>query len=203
MGFTTKEVALKLGVTTQTIINWTDRGLLNCTRTPGGHRRFNPSEIQQFSERYSMVTPDESQSKKRQKSEQVVILSHDFDYARLIKDYLSTCFKGFRHGLFDNDTFKLVSTPFKAAYCLGDSEGAVLFVDVEFLTPELKGELELLKQGRTPCLKSIVALCRINQVDELSGWSAVDVIHPRNMSLSQLIAPFSEIFDASQELDEL
>lgn len=42
---TTKEAARRLAVTTRTIQLWADSGVLPAWKTPGGHRRFNVSDI--------------------------------------------------------------------------------------------------------------------------------------------------------------
>ena len=42
---TTKEAANRLAVTTRTIQLWSDAGVLPAWKTPGGHRRFNLSDI--------------------------------------------------------------------------------------------------------------------------------------------------------------
>lgn len=44
----TGRVALELGVTHDTVAAWADRGYLPCWRTPGGHRRFRPADVEQF-----------------------------------------------------------------------------------------------------------------------------------------------------------
>lgn len=42
---TAGQVADLFGVTRRTVIRWADAGDLNCTRTLGGDRRFDPTEI--------------------------------------------------------------------------------------------------------------------------------------------------------------
>lgn len=43
-----KDAASILGVHPTTVRNWADRGDLSSRRTPGGHRRFNRSDLQQW-----------------------------------------------------------------------------------------------------------------------------------------------------------
>lgn len=41
----TSTVALLCGVTSETVLAWVKAGKLNPGRTPGGHYRFNPAEV--------------------------------------------------------------------------------------------------------------------------------------------------------------
>ena len=45
---TSKEVAILMGVNVSTIKRWTDDGKLPCYQTPGGHRKFILSHINEF-----------------------------------------------------------------------------------------------------------------------------------------------------------
>lgn len=45
---TTREVAKLLGVGTTSIKRWADSGLLQCVKTPGGHRRFRRDVVEEF-----------------------------------------------------------------------------------------------------------------------------------------------------------
>ena len=201
MRYTTKEVALKLGVTTQTVINWTNRGLIPCQRTPGGHRRYDENEINKFSEQYLFTDTVKVTASNDTRSENVVILTQDADYARLISDYLQVCFKGFHNAHFTEDSFKLVSNPFRASYWIGASKASVVIIDVEFLTSQIKTEIEWLVQRSHTDLKKIVVLCRLGQADEIRNWSFVDSIHLRNKPLSQLVMSFSDVFEPTQDID--
>jgi excisionase family DNA binding protein len=48
LGLTTSQAANALGVSLGTIRRWTDKGYLESYRTPGGQRRFNVEQIEQF-----------------------------------------------------------------------------------------------------------------------------------------------------------
>lgn len=48
---TVAEVARRLGVPTRTVRHWSDIGYLPTRRTPGGQRRFSPSEVAAFARR--------------------------------------------------------------------------------------------------------------------------------------------------------
>ncbi|NLO08237.1 MAG: helix-turn-helix domain-containing protein [candidate division WS1 bacterium] len=48
---TLREVALLLDVCPTTVRRYTNRGLLNCFRTPGNQRRFHLSDVLDFMER--------------------------------------------------------------------------------------------------------------------------------------------------------
>ena len=45
---TTKEVAARLAVTPRTIQLWSDSGVLDAWKTPGGHRRFNLQDVEKL-----------------------------------------------------------------------------------------------------------------------------------------------------------
>ena len=49
--YTTKEVAILFGVTGRTIQMWADDGIINVSKTPGGHRRISQAEVEQLSVR--------------------------------------------------------------------------------------------------------------------------------------------------------
>lgn len=44
----TGDVARLFKVHISTVIDWTDKGLLPCFRTPGGQRRYRPEDVQAF-----------------------------------------------------------------------------------------------------------------------------------------------------------
>lgn len=45
---TTKQAADKLGVTSRTVLLWSESGLLKSWKTPGGHRRFSIEEVEEL-----------------------------------------------------------------------------------------------------------------------------------------------------------
>ena len=47
---TTGQVASRLRVSTTTVINWAERGLLTCSRTEGDHRRFDLEDVERLAE---------------------------------------------------------------------------------------------------------------------------------------------------------
>ena len=49
---TTEEVSKMLHVGKSTIKRWTDEGKLKCFRTPGGHRKFKATNVEEFIETY-------------------------------------------------------------------------------------------------------------------------------------------------------
>ncbi len=48
---TVADVAQRLGVPTRTVRHWSDIGYLPARRTPGGQRRYSPSEVAAFADR--------------------------------------------------------------------------------------------------------------------------------------------------------
>lgn len=55
----TTQVAMMLGVTSQTIANWIDQGQLRASRTPGGHRRIDAGDLEDFLTARGMRMPEE------------------------------------------------------------------------------------------------------------------------------------------------
>ena len=55
------EAAEIIGVHPATIRNWAERGELPCRRTPGGHRRFRRSDLEQWLETHRATRPTEAQ----------------------------------------------------------------------------------------------------------------------------------------------
>ena len=52
MILSSKQVAGILGVNESSVKRWADSGMLNCYRTPGGHRKFRREDILSFSRKY-------------------------------------------------------------------------------------------------------------------------------------------------------
>ena len=54
----TTQVATMLGVSSQTIANWIDQGQLRAARTPGGHRRVEAADLEEFLAARGMRLPE-------------------------------------------------------------------------------------------------------------------------------------------------
>lgn len=54
---TSHAVAELIGVSPSTVLSWIDKGLLPAFRTPGGHRRVEPSALVQFLRSHEMPVP--------------------------------------------------------------------------------------------------------------------------------------------------
>ncbi|MGB1250424.1 MAG: MerR family transcriptional regulator [Candidatus Promineifilaceae bacterium] len=57
-----KEAAKRLDVHPTTLRRWADKGEIRVTVTPGGHRRFDPAEVERFNNSQRVRRPDEVQS---------------------------------------------------------------------------------------------------------------------------------------------
>ncbi|MFA6469682.1 MAG: helix-turn-helix domain-containing protein [Bacteroidota bacterium] len=57
--YTTEDLSKMFRVGKSTIKRWTDEGKLQCFKTPGGHRKFKPSNVHEFIQQYhyEIVTP--------------------------------------------------------------------------------------------------------------------------------------------------
>ena len=54
---TSHAVAELIGVSPSTVLSWIDKGLLPAFRTPGGHRRVEPSALLEFLRAHQMPVP--------------------------------------------------------------------------------------------------------------------------------------------------
>ena len=52
MQYNSYQLAEIIGVNVSTIKRWTESGKLNCTKTVGGHRKFNLNDISNFLKKY-------------------------------------------------------------------------------------------------------------------------------------------------------
>jgi len=52
---TSKDVAKKLRVSTVTVRQWAQKGMLSAETTPGGHRRFSHHEVQRFAQSHNIT----------------------------------------------------------------------------------------------------------------------------------------------------
>lgn len=57
--YTSAEVAKLLKVDPTSVINWSKKGLIECYKTPGGHRRFTVQAVIAFCEKKSYPLPKE------------------------------------------------------------------------------------------------------------------------------------------------
>ena len=83
---TAKDVAQQLMVSTNTIRLWTDKGLLPCETTLGGHRRFLRSEVEKIVSNQGAV--------KVNKAPTILIIEDEVDLALTIADGLQEAVPG-------------------------------------------------------------------------------------------------------------
>src|SRR5215831_10930787 len=82
--YTTHEVAWLLHVNPRSVINWIDRNLLLCYRTPGGHRRIRREDLLVFVRRQKIPTPATLVESKFT----VLIIDDDQNIVDLIRTFL-------------------------------------------------------------------------------------------------------------------
>lgn len=97
----TTQVAQLLQVTESTIKRWADEGLLACIKTPGGHRKFELSEITRFAEGQGMrlaggTPPPLSQDQ----LDQLQLGIHAQNYHRVADVFLEEALQADREGLY-------------------------------------------------------------------------------------------------------
>jgi excisionase family DNA binding protein len=97
----TEQVARLLNVTVSTIKRWADEGIIACVKTPGGHRKFELSEITRFAEvqgmKLSGATPPPLAE---DQLEQLQLGIHAQNYHRVANLFLEEALQGDREGLY-------------------------------------------------------------------------------------------------------
>ncbi|HLP15086.1 MAG TPA: helix-turn-helix domain-containing protein [Bacteroidota bacterium] len=89
--FTTTEVAALLHVNESTVKRWTQKGILHCFRTPGGHRKYKKDDVEEFAGRYGYDASDHRP--KAEESAFSAATAIPSDYAILTKHYSSLAAK--------------------------------------------------------------------------------------------------------------
>jgi len=79
--FTSKQAASLLEVTTRTIQLWSESGILQASKTAGGHRRFNITDIEMFKEQLKKTNKDSIQ----QSLVRVLVIEDEPDLVMLYK----------------------------------------------------------------------------------------------------------------------
>jgi MerR family transcriptional regulator, light-induced transcriptional regulator len=82
----TADVASLLKVNESTIKRWTEKGILHCYKTPGGHRKYSQEDVAAFIDHYGYKV-DEPVAPKETAAQPVLPVSAD--YAILTKDHAS------------------------------------------------------------------------------------------------------------------
>jgi len=113
---TTHEVAELLGVTIPTVVNWIERGYLAGHRTPGGHRRVAPAELERFARRIGADVALEGEPR----SPRVLIIGDDREELDLLQRRLSE----------DGCEVQRAAGGFEAGWRLGRLQPDVVVVDV-------------------------------------------------------------------------
>lgn len=99
----TYEVAAMLKVNESTVKRWTDKSLLRCIKTPGGHRKYKMNDVVDFMEHHSydvtdLIIPDKERRNTVQVSTDYAILTKDFS---VLKDlFFNTVIEGNRENTF-------------------------------------------------------------------------------------------------------
>jgi excisionase family DNA binding protein len=76
-------VAKKFGVSPITVRSWVAKGLLKASVTPGGHRRFNPADVDKLIQQHS-VNPHNPLLSKR-----ILVVDDDRQFRGFLVDFLS------------------------------------------------------------------------------------------------------------------
>lgn len=120
--YTTFEAAKICHVTHHSIKNWIKQGLINASRTPGGHYRILEPDLDAFREEYDMFPRDKGAAKER-----IMIVDDEPDTLTLMRNILSD--QGYELITVSNAT----EVGLRAAQLIPD------LILLDFLMPELNG----------------------------------------------------------------
>lgn len=112
----TREVAAMLGVTETTVKRWAEEGIIPCTRTPGGHRKFRLTDIVRFAaERGYTLAGTAPPPMTAAQMEQLQLGVALKDYRRLATVFKEEALQADRNGLYELLLYLLKnSIPFPA-----------------------------------------------------------------------------------------
>jgi excisionase family DNA binding protein len=97
----TEQVARLLDVTVSTIKRWADEGLIACIKTPGGHRKFELTEVTRFAEQHGMrLAGGTPPPLSEEQLEQLQFGIHAQNYHRVADLFLQEALQGDREGLY-------------------------------------------------------------------------------------------------------
>lgn len=190
---TTNDVAQHLGVSSQTVINWSKKGIIECFKTPGGHRRFYRHVVIEFQNQNLYHVDKMTADDLHQSYFGVIILSSDMDYGNLIKDFMLEKFTLPKDSI--KIKYSIVSSSFKAALEIGSTYRSILIFDSTFLTQTFKNELEGLKSHYSYGLSCIVALCESSEYDEFQHMPVADIAHSKTNRVSSLMSKLNQYLE--------
>jgi len=98
MQYNSYQLAKIIGVNVSTIKRWTESGKLNCSKTAGGHRKFNLNDISNFLKTYKKNQTDIDLIKIVGKNNKLIESINTFDEKQLVK----YCYKNLIKGKSDN-----------------------------------------------------------------------------------------------------
>jgi MerR family transcriptional regulator, light-induced transcriptional regulator len=97
----TEQVARLLDVTVSTIKRWADEGIIACIKTPGGHRKFELSEVTRFAEGHGMrLSGAAPPPLAADQLEQLQFGIHAQNYHRVANLFLEEALQGDREGIY-------------------------------------------------------------------------------------------------------
>ena len=132
---TTSEVAYMLGVSATSVRDWTNSGLLQSSKTLGGHRRYLREDIESFASK-NMGKPLISKSMLK-----ILLIDDDDDFCVFFKDYITS--------KIPNSEIVIVDNGFSIGNHIASFKPNVIFIDINL--PELDG-FEICQQIKADCL---------------------------------------------------
>lgn len=127
----TKQAAELLGVSQRTVQNWVDDGKLKSSRTAGGHRRLNPSDVSNFLQNNYLPasTTNVEATELSEETLRVLMVEDDFNLLRLCELRFSQF--SVPHQLY------LASNAFQSLIMIGRHQPHLIFTDLKM--PQVNG----------------------------------------------------------------
>lgn len=137
---TPNQVAEKFKVSPITVRQWSSSGKLNCQTTPGGHRRYSPTDIAEFAKASGISLEELNTGPCR-----IMIVEDDSQLAHLLQEFISS----------HDDTFEIYLAPdgFRAGELLHTIKPDLILLDL--MMPGMNGFEVCERIKRNPTTRNI------------------------------------------------
>jgi len=156
---TTHQVAVLLGISLPTVINWVKAGRINAHRTPGGHRRISRSELRRFSIEFDYPLPDSFKAKLN--DDGILIIGAESDFVRVVQDYLLVRAEY---------SVKTANDMFEAGFILGRFRPKLVLMEIHLPGIDVRSVLNLIREQSGALIYGCGAIRNAQLSPLLDGW---------------------------------
>ena len=186
--FTTFEAAKICHVTHHSIKNWIKQGLIQASRTPGGHYRILEGDLDRFREEYDMFPREKGAAKKR-----VMVVDDEPDALALMDTILTS--EGYELIKVNNAT----EVGMKAVQLVPD------LILLDFLMPDLNGfdvckALRENDQTRSIPIMAVTCLTKEDDIERIFKCGADEYL-PKPFKVETLQEKVKELIGKSHSVD--